>query len=112
MFQLLIPYTSDFTKETLLSRLEEVEVDMKEFEELAKVDIDFSALNVQPNLKRSTSVHGDFASSRKSDEDKIEEGVALLVKIENNGKKVFKCWTCSEYGHYASKCPKRENKLK
>ena len=27
-------------------------------------------------------------------------------------RKSFKCWTCNEYGHYASKCPKRENKFK
>ena len=24
----------------------------------------------------------------------------------------FKCWTCNKYGHYASKCPKRERKYK
>ena len=36
------------------------------------------------------------------------EGVAFLVRREKGGKKIFKCWTCDEYGHYASKCPKRE----
>ena len=29
-----------------------------------------------------------------------------------DGKNIFKCWKCNEYGHYASKCPKRENKFK
>ena len=28
------------------------------------------------------------------------------------GKKIFKCWTCDEYGHYASKRPKREKMYK
>ena len=57
-------------------------------------------------------MHGDFASNKKIDEEKIEDGVALLVKIEKDGKKIFKCWTCNEYGHYVSKCPKREKKYR
>ena len=85
---------------------------MKQSRELAKVETTFSALNVWPNLTSSTSVYGDFCSNNKSDEDKIEERVALVVKREKDGKKVFKCWTCNEYGHYASKCPKREKKYK
>ena len=60
---------------------------------------------------RSTSLHGDFASSNKSNENKIE-GVALLLKREIDGKKSFKCWRCNEYGHYASNYPKREKKFK
>ena len=24
----------------------------------------------------------------------------------------YKCWTCDEFSHYASKCPKREKKYK
>ena len=76
--------------------------------DLARVETTFSALTIQPNLIKSASMHGDFARSRKSDEDKIEEGVALLVKKENDGKNFFNYWTCNEFGHYASKCPKRE----
>ena len=38
--------------------------------------------------------------------------MALLVEREKDGKKFLKCWTCNEYGHYASKCPKREKKFK
>ena len=34
--------------------------------------------------------------------------VAANLRREKGGKKIFKCWTCDEYGHYASKCPKRE----
>ena len=34
------------------------------------------------------------------------------MEREVDGKKFFKCWTCNEYGHYASKCPKREKKFK
>ena len=35
-----------------------------------------------------------------------------MVRREKDGKKIFKCWTCHEFGHYASKCPKREKKYK
>ena len=94
MIHLLIPYTIDFTKETFLGRLEAIEVDLEQFRELARVETTFSALNVRTNLTRSTSMHGDFSSIKKSNEDKIEEGVALLVKREKDGKKFFKCCTC------------------
>ena len=36
----------------------------------------------------------------------------MLIEREVDGKKTFKFWTCSEYGHYASKFPKREKKYK
>ena len=42
----------------------------------------------------------------------IDEVVAFLVRREKGGKKIFRCWTCDEYGHYASKCPKMEKKYK
>ena len=34
------------------------------------------------------------------------------MEREKDGKNIFKCWTCNEYGHYASMCPKRERKFK
>ena len=34
------------------------------------------------------------------------------MEREVDGKKIFKCWTCNEYGHSTSKCPKREKKFK
>ena len=34
------------------------------------------------------------------------------MEREKYGKNIFKFWTCNEYGHYASKCPKRERKFK
>ena len=77
------------------------------------METNFSALSIRPNLSRSTSARGVFASNNRSEEDrKINEVVALLVRREKGGKKIFKCWTCDEYGHYASKCPKREKKYK
>ena len=80
---------------------------------MTRIEIAFSALNIWPILSRSTSPRGDFASSRRSDEEKkIEEGVALLIRREKDGNKKFKCWTWNEFGHYASKCPKREKKYK
>ena len=70
-------------------------------------------MNIQPVLSRSTSTRGYFSSSSRSEEDrKIEEGVALLVRREKGGKNFFKCWTCNEFGHYASKFPKREKKYR
>ena len=113
MIQLVIPYTKDFIKEMLLGRLESREVDLRQSRDLARVEIAFSYLNIWPNLTRSTSTHGDFVGSSRSNEDKkIEEGIALLVRREKNDKKIFKCWTSDEFGHYASKCPKREKKYK
>ena len=55
MIQLTIPYTKNFTKETLLGRLEVVELDLKQSGELAKVETTSSAFSVRPSLARSTS---------------------------------------------------------
>ena len=64
-------------------------------------------------MSRSTSARVDFSNSSRFEEDKkIEEGIALLVRREKHGKKIFNCWTCDEYGHYASKFPKREKKFR
>ena len=85
----MIPCTKNFTKETLLGRLEAAEFDLKQSGELAKVT--FSALNFRPGLARSTSAQGNVASSSKTIEEKINEGVALLLEREVDGKKIFKC---------------------
>ena len=96
----------------MLGRLEAVENEPRQSKELTRIEIAFSALSIWPNLSRSTSARGEFASSNRSKEDrKIDEAVALLVKREKGCKKIFKCWTCDEYGHYAFKCPKREKKV-
>ena len=34
------------------------------------------------------------------------------MRRKKYGKKIFKCWTCNEFGHFSSKCPKREKKYK
>ena len=110
---MLISCTKYFTKETLLGRLEVVENELRQSRELSRIETNFNTLNIQLNLSRSTSARGYFASISRSDEDrKIEEGVALLVRKENDGKKIFKYWICNEFGHYASKCPKREKRYK
>ena len=85
----MIPYTKNFTKETLLGRLEVIEFDLKESRELAKVETAFGVLSVRPSLVGSTSVRGDFASNSKTIEEKIDEGVALLLEREVDGKKIF-----------------------
>ena len=106
-------YTKDFTKETFLRRLESEKEDLRQYAKLARVETTFSALNIRSNLTRSTSTRGDFFGISRSDEDKkIEEGITLLVRKEKDGKKIFKCWNCNEFGHYASKYPKREKNIK
>ena len=113
MIELLISYTKMFTRETLLGRLEAIESSLLEFGELTKIETTFSALSVPPSLSRSASTNGDYDSSCRSifEEDrKIKEEISLLVRREPNGKIIFKCWTCNEFSHYASKCPKREKK--
>ena len=71
----------------------------------------FSAFNIKLGLARNTKAQG-ISCNNKIVEEKIQEGVALLVEREKEGKNIFKCWTCNEYGHYASKFPKRERKYK
>ena len=70
MIQLLISCTKDFTKETLLGRLEVVENELRQSRELTRTKIDFSTLSIQPNLSRSTSSRGDYASSNRSKEER------------------------------------------
>ena len=103
----MILCTKNFTKETLPCRLEAPEFDLKQSGELSKVETTFSALSVRPSLARNTSAQGNFSSDSKAIEEKINEGVALLVEREKDGKKIFQCWRCNEYGHYAYKCPNR-----
>ena len=79
---------------------------------MSLVETLFSALSVKSRSARKASVQNGSASSSKTIDEKIKGGVALLVEREVDGKKIFKCWTCNEYGHYASKCPKREKKYK
>ena len=80
---------------------------------MTRTEITFSALNIRPSLSRNTSARGDLSSSNKTDEDrKIEEGLSLPAIREKYGKKIFKLCTSNEFGHYASKCPKREKKYK
>ena len=69
MIQLLISCTKDFTKETLLGRLEAVENELRQSRELTKIEIAFSGLNIRPNLSRTTSAKGDFSSSNRSKKD-------------------------------------------
>ena len=80
---------------------------------MSRIETTFSDLNIWPNISRSKSARGDFASNIRSKEDrKIDKVVSFLVRREEGGKTIFKCWNCDEYGHYASKCPKREKNYK
>ena len=63
-------------------------------------------------MSRNTSSIGYFSSSSRSNEDKKIEGVALLVRREKDCNTILNCWTCNEFGHYASKYLKREKKYK
>ena len=47
-------------------------------------------MNIRPDLSRSTSARGDFSRGSRSEEHKnIEEGIALLVRREKDGKEIF-----------------------
>ena len=85
-------------------------VGLKKSGDYPRVETYFSALSVHPSLSRSASTSGGYASSGKSkskEDRRIGEGIALLVRREPDGKRFLKCWTCNEFGNYASKCPKR-----
>ena len=115
MIEQVIPCTMNFTRETILGRLEVEEMNLRLSGDLPRMETIFSALSVCPTFSRSISMSGDYAGSSRSrneEDKKIEEGIALLVKREPDGKKIFKCWTCQEYGHFASKCPKRVKKYR
>ena len=108
MIEKVIPCTKKFSKETLLGRLEATKVNLKKNGDLPKIETTFNTLSMRPSLSRSVSTSGNYVGSNKEkyEEDvKIEEGIALLVKRELEGEKIFKSWTCKEYGHFASKCP-------
>ena len=87
-----MPCTKRFTRDTLLGRLEAVELSLRQHGELTIVETNFGAISDCPCLSRSASTNEDCASSNKSryEEDiKIEEGITLIVRREPNGKKVF-----------------------
>ena len=73
--------------------MEATKFDLKQSRELAKVEIAFSALSIKLGLAKNSSVQGDIANSSKTIEEKIKEGVALLVEREKDGKNIFKCWS-------------------
>ena len=75
----MIPCIENFTKETLLVRLEATEFNLKQSGKLAKVETKFSALSVKLGLTKNTSTQGEIASSSKTIEEKIKEEVNLLV---------------------------------
>ena len=60
---------------------------------MASIETTFSALSVKSRSARKTSAQNDSASSSKTINEKIKEGVAFLVEREVDGKKIFKCWT-------------------
>lgn len=115
MIEKVIPYTKNFSRETLLGRLEATKISLKQFGDLPRVETTFSAPSVWTTLSRSAKTNGDYSSNNRSrfDKDKkIEEGISLLVRRELDHKKIFKCWSCDEFGHYDSKFPKRVKKYK
>jgi hypothetical protein len=61
---------------------------------------------------RTSGDHASRNRGRTKEDNNIEEGIALLVKRDLEGKKILKCWICNEFDHYASKCPKRVRKYK
>ena len=74
----------------MLGRLEVAKLHLKQSRELASFETTFSALSVKLGSARKTSAQNDSASSKKTINEKIKEGVALLVEREVDGKKIFK----------------------
>ena len=92
MIEKVIPYSEKFSKETLLIRLELVEVSLKQSGYLPKIEIVLNALSMRSKLSKSVSTSGNFTSSSKSkskEEHKIEEGITLLMKREIGGDGKF-----------------------
>lgn len=80
-----------------------------------RVETTFNTLSVHASLSRSVSTSRNYTSNNISiskEDRRIEEGIALPVRREPYGKRIFKCWSCNEFGHYFSKCLKREKKYK
>lgn len=68
------------------------------------------------NLESFYCIQGNNSTStneaRSKEDIKVKEGIDLLTKMELEGMKFFVCWTCKEFGHFSSKCPKRLRKTK
>ena len=90
MIKQVILLTKDFTRETLLGKLQSIEMSMRYSGVLSRVEISFSALSFQPMLTRSAIKSGEYTSSSwtKEEEDKkIKEGIALLMRREPEGNR-------------------------
>ena len=75
MIEQVIPCTEKFSKETLVGRLEAVEVNQKQNGDFLKIEIAFNTLSMRPSLSRSVSTSRNYVGSsrEKSKEDmKIE----------------------------------------
>jgi hypothetical protein len=63
MIEQVILCTFDFTRETLLGRLQSDEMWIRQSGEFPRFEFSFSAPSVKPMLTRSVSISGDYASS-------------------------------------------------
>ena len=91
MIEKVIPCSKKFFRETLPGILKATKVSLKQSRDLTRVETTFSTLSVHPSL---SSTSGDYTSSIRSifkEDRNIEEGIALLVKRELDGKKIFEC---------------------
>ena len=69
--------------------------------------------NKSKNTNQGQELHYASNSRSRYEEDrKIEQGIALLVRREPDGKNFFQYWACNEFDHFSSKCPKREKMYK
>lgn len=106
----VIPCTYKFTRETFFGILEAEEISLRKSGDFPRIETAFNSLSSRPTLCRSVSTSGYYASNSRGRIE--EEGIALLVRRELEGKKIFKYWTCNKFGHYSSKCPKRVKNYK
>ena len=71
-------------------------------------NIEFTDLGSFCCIQRKNNTSED--RSKTEDDTKIKEGIDLLTRREPEVMKFLVCWTCKEFGHFSSKCPKRLRK--
>lgn len=113
----IIVVTPNFDKETLFGKLQALKQRLKQNQNQTRTEIAFST-SIQANkraLTKSASTSGDYArdwATKNEEQRKIDEVLALLVKRQPKGKKVFTCWTCKVFSHFSYQRLKRERKVK
>ena len=93
----IIPISPNFTKETLLGKLQAFEQRLKLEQGQIRIETTFNVQKDRAKLTRRVSTSGDYARKwtiKQLEDKKIDEGLALLAKREPKGRRYFVGWTC------------------